>query len=150
MLGLTAFYHAVNQQFHGKTQPRLRAHTLQQLLNPTQEKTLCNWIKFLGMAGIPLLKHMISPKVVALCGQKPVRQWVKRFIWWNPDCTLGCPSKLDTKRAQQFNYTVVNQHFKSLQALFNDNEILLWNLFNADEIRIQPGVRDCNGELFLY
>ncbi|KAF8836037.1 hypothetical protein BDN67DRAFT_1036296, partial [Paxillus ammoniavirescens] len=39
-LGLTNFYSTVNRCFHGRTLPRVKVHTRQQLLNNTQERVL--------------------------------------------------------------------------------------------------------------
>ncbi|KAG1718535.1 hypothetical protein EDD22DRAFT_732836, partial [Suillus occidentalis] len=50
-LGLTKYYHTVNRRVLGKTQPRVKAHMRQQLLNSSQEKVLRNWIKWLGAIG---------------------------------------------------------------------------------------------------
>ncbi|KAG2120947.1 uncharacterized protein F5147DRAFT_647324 [Suillus discolor] len=67
-LGLTKYYHTVNQHFLGKMKPHVKAHMCQQLLNSLQEKVLQNWIKWLRATGIPLSKCTIAPKVEQLCG----------------------------------------------------------------------------------
>ncbi|KIY50021.1 hypothetical protein FISHEDRAFT_40105, partial [Fistulina hepatica ATCC 64428] len=46
---------------------------------------------------------------------------------------------LDQKHARAFNFTVVDDHFKKLQALFDSERIPFKNLFNADEIGVQLG-----------
>ena len=119
-LKLVDFYVTVNRWYHGRTKPRLNAHTWQQLLNPTQEKVLHNWIKFLGSIGIPLLKRTIRPKVEQLCGCKPSCKWVECFTRRNPDCTLGQGSGLDGQRACQFNFTNVNDHFEQVQKFLTE------------------------------
>lgn len=150
-LKLVDFYATVNRRYHGRTKPRLNAHTRQQLLNPTQEKVLHNWIKFFGSIGIPLSKRTIRPKVEQLCGRKPSRKWVERFIRRNPDCTLGRGSGLDGQRARQFNFTNVNDHFEQVQKIFDGKDIPICNIQNFDEIGIQVGGgRKSNGELYLY
>src|SRR5204862_1547002 len=123
----------------------------QKLLTTVQEDILKKWIKWLGYAGLPLSKRILRLKVKSLCGQTPGKRWIDRFLRRNPDCMLGRPSGLDPKRAQAFNRTNVNKHFKLLQDLFDDEDILLSNVFNFDEIGIQlGGGRHNSGELFLF
>ncbi|KAF7372037.1 Tigger transposable element-derived protein 2 [Mycena venus] len=139
-------YKTVWRRLNGRTKSRRAAHMTSQLLNESQEKTLVSWIKFLGIAGIPLSKRTIAPKVTALCGRKPSRRC-------HPDCTLGRPTKLDSKRACAFNFSTVQKHFAFLQDTLDDggNPIPASNIYNFDEIGIQiGGGRKGSGEQFFY
>ncbi|KAJ7789603.1 hypothetical protein B0H14DRAFT_3891775 [Mycena olivaceomarginata] len=56
-------YKTVWRRLTGKTKSRRAAHMTSQLLNESQKKILGSWIKFLGVAGIPLSKRTIAPKL---------------------------------------------------------------------------------------
>jgi hypothetical protein len=73
-------YKTVRHRLTGKTKSRRAAHMTSQLLNESQEKILVSWSKFLGVAGIPLSKRTIAPKVTSLCGRKPSRCWIYRLM----------------------------------------------------------------------
>jgi hypothetical protein len=150
-LGIMSKYTTIWRRHNGKTTARVKAHMRQQLLNSSQEKVLVNWIKWLGFTGVPLSKKTIAPKVQALCGRKPSRRWVIRFLRRHPECTLGRPAGLDPKRARAFNFTTSNKHFERLQGVFDDGDIPLRNLHNLDEIGVQlGGGRKGTGELFFF
>ena len=139
------------RRLNEKAKPRCKAHMNQQLLNDDQELVLINYTIWLGFAGIPLSKRTIAPKVEALCGRKPSRRWVHRFLARNPGCTLGRPTGLDTKRARNFNFTSVNAYFQRLQRILEIHDIPWCNVWNMDEIGIQHGGgRKNTGELFLF
>ncbi|KAJ8584219.1 hypothetical protein M405DRAFT_747439 [Rhizopogon salebrosus TDB-379] len=151
LLGIQNQYHTIWRRLNGKTKPRVKAHMNHQLLNTSQETVLRNWIKWLGFTGIPLTKRTIGLKVEALCGRKPSRRWIYRFLRRNPDCTLGRPAGLDPKRARHFNYTTVNKHFEKLQGVFDKDDIPLCNVLNVDEIGVQlGGGRKGTGEQCLF
>jgi hypothetical protein len=138
-------------RIHNKSRSHRSAHMTQQLLNHNQEIVLENWIKWLGVTGIPLSKRTIAPKVQALCGWKASQRWIHRFLGRHPECTLGRPSGLDPKRARAFNYTTVDRHFEQLQDMFDGKRIPLKNLHNFDEIGIQlGGGRKGTGELYFF
>lgn len=135
----------------GRTKRRRKAHQSQQLLTDIQEEVLINYAKFLSLSGFPLSKRTIAPKVQALCGKRPGRFWVYRFLDRHPECTLGRPTGLDPKRAKCFNFTNVDLHFKRLQAVIIEHGIPWENIHNLDEIGIQlGGGRKSTGELFIF
>ena len=51
-------YHRFCDQHQNCTKPHIQAHVDQQLLMPAQEKVLCDWVKYLGNKGQPMLKNM--------------------------------------------------------------------------------------------
>jgi hypothetical protein len=148
-LGLS--YSTIWRRLKGKSTGRVDGHAGQQLLTPSQEKVLVNWVKWLGFTGLPLSKRTIAPKLEELCGRRPSRNWVYRFVQRHPDCMLRRPARLDAKRARAFNFTTVNKHFEQLQKLFDNEDIPLENLHNFDEIGIQlGGGRKSSGEHFFF
>lgn len=149
--GMMDKYYTIWRRFGGKAKPKCKAHMRQQLLNRVQENVLVEWIKFLGLTGRPLSKRTIAPKVTALCGRKPSRKWVYRFLKRHPDCTFKRPAGLEAKRARAFNFPVVNDHFEKLQRIIGEHTIPACNFWNADEIGIQlAGGRKGSPEMYLY
>lgn len=139
------------RRFTEKSKAHSKAHMRQQLLNNEQEQVLVNYATWLGMAGTPLSKRTIGPKVEALCGRKPSRRWICRFLARHPECILGRPTGLDPKRARNFNFATVDKYFKKLQQIFDTHKISWSNIYNLDEIGIQlGGGRKSTGELFLF
>ncbi|KAG6810032.1 hypothetical protein H0H93_015300, partial [Arthromyces matolae] len=104
-LGLETSRTTIWRRYANKSKPHTAAHLTQQLLNENQEIVLQNWIKWLGITGVPLSKKTIGPKVKALCGKTPSCRWILRFLARHPECTLGKPAGLDRKRARAFNFT---------------------------------------------
>ncbi|KAL4075145.1 hypothetical protein V8B97DRAFT_1867420 [Scleroderma yunnanense] len=49
-------YHTLQRQYLGKSQSYHNAHTKQQILSPTKESVLVDWIKHLSSMGQPLSK----------------------------------------------------------------------------------------------
>ncbi|KAJ7704905.1 hypothetical protein B0H17DRAFT_1126529 [Mycena rosella] len=132
-LGIPEQFQTVWRRLTGKTQSRRAAHMTVQL-NAQQERT-------------------IAPKVTALCGRKPSRRWVYRFLRRHPDCVLGRPAGLDSKRARAFNFTTVQKHFELLQEVLDKNgsPIPDCNVSNFDEIGIQiGGGHKGTGEQYFY
>lgn len=94
---------------------------------------------------------MIAPKVQALCGKKPGRDWVYCFFSHHPEYTLEHPTGLNSKRAKAFNFLNVNAYFKRLQTVIDENQIPWENIHNLDKIDIQLSEGWKNtGELFFF
>ena len=51
-------------------QPRKKAHEKEMLLNDAEKKVLVDWMRFLGLAGLPVCKHTLQPKVKAIMQAK--------------------------------------------------------------------------------
>jgi hypothetical protein len=89
--------------------------------------------------GHAISKHTIAPKVFDLCGKHPSKGWVSRFLGRHHDLVLGRPSGLDPKRAQAFNFTTCDHHFKLLGAFLAEHNVPWENVYNMDEKGIQLG-----------
>jgi hypothetical protein len=139
------------RRLNGKTQSRSAGHLSQRILTLAQEEVLKKWIEWLGYTGLPLSKRTICLRVKLLCGRTPKENWIYGFLRRHPDCVLGRPAGLDPRRAQAFNPTTVDAHFKMLQTLIDKKQIPLSNVFNFDEIGIQlGGGRKGSGELYFF
>lgn len=117
------------------------SHATQQLLAPEEEDALCDWIEHLSYSGFPVDKRTVLDLVKQITGapRPPNDKWVYRFLQRHPGVKLGKPSGLDPKRAQAFNRTVVEDHFKQLEAIINEFNIPWSQIYNMDEKGIQRG-----------
>lgn len=117
------------------------SHATQQLLAPEEEDALCDWIEHLSYSGFPVDKRTVLDLVKQITGapRPPNDKWVYRFLQRHPGVKLGKPSGLDPKRAQAFNRTVVEDHFKHLEAIINEFNIPWSQIYNMDEKGIQRG-----------
>ena len=111
--------------------PRKKAHEAEMLLNEAEKKVLVDWIRYLGLAGIPVCKRTLRPKVKGLMEAKGLTvtensvspSWIRTFLQQNKDALKAARgSSLDPKRAQAFNFPIVNAYFEELdQVLKKDN-----------------------------
>lgn len=132
-------YTTLRNRYHGIAQPAKEAHEHERLLDPAQEQVMVDWMRFLGFIGQPICRATVRPKLFELCGRLPGKTWVWRFVNRHPELKLRKGSGLDPKRAQAFNFPVVNDHFKKLQKVLTENEIPWENVYNMDEKGIQLG-----------
>lgn len=129
----------------------LESHENSQLLTIAQESTLCEWIIFMGFVGHPLSKTALYLKVAAISSilqerskesgetALPGQNWAYAFLARHPELKLKRPTGLDPKHAQNFNPTVVSNHFTKLGQLIRENDIPWENIYNMDEKGIQLG-----------
>ena len=81
----------------------------------------------------------------------PGKNWIYGLLHWHPDLNLKWPSGLNPKCAQNFNPTVVKNHFLKLGKLIQDNDIPWKNIYNMDEKGIQlGGGRKLDNTKFLF
>lgn len=120
-------------------QPRSVAHQKDQLLAPVQEEVLADWCQYLSDNGIPLNSKTIRPRVKALTGKKPGRNWFRRFLGRHPDVVSGRPAGLAPNRAQAVRYPIVQEHFKLWKKHVIDVGIPPENIYNMDEKGLQLG-----------
>ncbi|KAI0030090.1 hypothetical protein K488DRAFT_72468 [Vararia minispora EC-137] len=134
----------------GRNKSRSEAHTKQQRLNDVEEAVVVEWAEFLSLLSIPWSKEQIRWKVLEICGRRPSRDWVNRFLIRHPELRPSKGNRLDRKRAGAFNIHVVNEHFEGLRELFGGH-IPARNVFNFDELGVQlGGGRTNNGRKYIY
>src|SRR5258706_8521757 len=78
--GLHIPYDTLRRRFLKLCQSRRHAHGKQQLMSPAQETVLVDWIKHLSSLGHPISKRTIRKKACDLCGCKPSKNWIPRFL----------------------------------------------------------------------
>lgn len=115
------------------------------------------------MTGHPLSKRNLRAKVSELSeklkakkklsgkDKGPSKTWVKDFLACHPELKLGCPTGIDPKWMQMFNYTTVNHHFKLLDDFLKSENIPWDNVYNMDKKGIQlGGGRKCDNTKYLF
>ena len=132
-------YDTLNRRFNGRTQAAADAHTHQQLLTPTAEKVLEDWLVFLGETGHGVDKCGLRACVKQMCRIRPSNWWIKLFLLRHPDMVLRKTSGLDPKRAQAFNRNVVDEYFTKLIGVVNKHNIPWEQVYNMDEKGCQRG-----------
>jgi hypothetical protein len=80
------------------------------------------WCKYLALTAHPLSRRAVGPKVKALSGQKPGKNWLHTFFQRHPRLKMGRASGLDLKRARAFNYPTVNCHFELLCEVMEEKD----------------------------
>lgn len=117
----------------------MQAHSTQQCLSQIQENVLVDWIVLLSDTGHSVSKIVAEQMAQLICGKRPGKGWVERFLKRHPELKLGKPSGLDPKRAQAFNKPTVKRHFELLEAIIKWYEIPPENIYNMDEKGVQRG-----------
>lgn len=125
-----------------------KAHDTQALLTPAEKEVLVEWIQYLGLAGMPVNRKTIRPKVKAILKEKGRSinenmvsgSWIRRFLKEFPDALkTSRGSGLDPKRAKAFNYPSVHAYFNTLKDFLKENNIPWENVYNMDEKGVQLG-----------
>jgi len=129
-------------------QPRKKAHEKEMLLNEAEQSVLVDWMRFLSLAGLPVCKRTLRPKVKAIMRAKGMEvaeesvseTWIRQFLKKHKDLIKSSRgSGLDPKRAQAFNFTTVHAYFEELDKVLK-KEGVPWELvYNADEKGVQMG-----------
>jgi len=136
----------------GRHQSRRIAAVKRQLLTPEQEVVLVQWTAQRAAMGIPSSKPDIMKHATTISGKKVGKTWLENFLNRNPDLSLAKPSRLDPKRAKNFNPTVINHYFDQLEELHAEfNGIPPEHIWNMDEKGIQMGGGRKNiGRKYVY
>ena len=133
---------------------RSEANAMRQLLTPEQEQTLVDWVKHCGSMGLPFSKKELEARASTMAGRKVGKSWHKKFMRRHQDEILAAKgARLDPKRASNFNKTVINDYFDSLEALHArfPGGIPAEHIWNMDEKGIQlEGGRKNQGTKYFY
>ena len=156
-------YDALYSWHKYKHKSHSKAQVDQQLLIKAQEETLSMWIKYMGMRGQPISKQSLHVKVSEISRvlqekerktgkqQLPGKNWVYVLLDHYPGLSLKWLTGLDPLHAQNFNPTVVSQHFKLLGDFLRTYDIPWDNIYNMDKKGIQlGGGRRLDSTKYLY
>ncbi|EJD05306.1 DDE-domain-containing protein, partial [Fomitiporia mediterranea MF3/22] len=111
-----------------------------QILKPSQEKVLKDWIKALAKRAIPLSKDLVQQKAEFIVKKKVGKTWYKKFLSRNPDLKLLWTSPLESSRAQALNSFTVKSFFDLLFETLTSYHIKPSNIYNMDEKGVQMGL----------
>jgi hypothetical protein len=110
------------------------------LVDQNTERVLLDWVGHKAEMGLPMDYREIRSHASTLAGRIVGKKWVARFMKRHPETIAAKPSKLDPKRAQNFNKTTVYDFFDKLQSLHSEyNNIPPEHIWNMDEKGIQLG-----------
>lgn len=98
----------LRRRYLGKSQPRSTAHAQERLLSQGQEDVLCDWVKYLGATGHGVSKRTIISKVQKMCGRRPSKLWIHRFLARRTDIVLGRPTGPDPKQCLTTCYPIAS------------------------------------------
>ena len=103
-----------------KGQPsRREAHKSQQLLSPSEETTLCDWVDFHATMAKPLDIQGVQVLASVISGKQPGKNWIGQYKKWNSDLCQLRPGGLDPKWAQNFNPSNVAGIYDLLKAIYD-------------------------------
>jgi hypothetical protein len=117
------------------------ASAKRQLLTPEQEQTLVEWIEHRASMGQPFDRKELEARASLMAGRKVGPSWYKRFLKRHPGLLTAKGARLDPKRAKNFNETIINHYFDTLEGLHArfPGGIPPEHIWNMDEKGIQLG-----------
>ncbi|CAK1582436.1 unnamed protein product [Parnassius mnemosyne] len=112
-----------------------------------QENDLVERIKRFAKIGVPLTPKFIRKQAYMFCETYKIKNnfnnskriagtdWLRYFLKRNPSISKRKPQIMNPARAQKLNKPIVQQHFQSVQKLYNEMDILQHpqKLYNMDE-----------------
>ncbi len=133
-------YYTLRRRYLKLNCPPSQAPKKNRILTKIQEKILVLWLRLWGAQGTPVSRQGVRLKVERLTGKLPNQRWVDRFRVRHPELAYSKSAPLDTKRAQCFNRTAIDQHFKDFaETLVAIGSVKPQNLYNMDEKGAQMG-----------
>jgi hypothetical protein len=144
-------YFRLYRRYNGLSKGASMGQEQRKLLPTEVEEVLVQWCIFLALIGIAQDRRMILRKAFQLCGIAPGPKWYTLFKKRHPEIVFRKPSGLDPKRAQCFNFPVVNAHFNNLRTILAQKKIPWAHIWNQDEKGIQlGGGRKSSGTKYLF
>jgi hypothetical protein len=144
-------YYTLWRRFKGRANTASKGQKKKRMLPEEVEEVLVQWCIFLALIGIAQDRKMILRKAYVLSGMVLGKTWYYLFRRRHPEIVFRKPSGLDPKRAQCFNFPVVDAHFKNLKAVLEQYNIPWAHIWNQDEKGIQlGGGRKSSGIKYLF
>ena len=103
-------------------------------------------------SGMPFDHRAVRDHASDLANCRLGKNWSYRLVSRNPQLVTAKPSKLDPKRANNFNEVVVDDFFDKLEHIFDKyGNIPPEHIYNMDEKGIQlGGGRKNNGRAYMF
>ncbi|KAJ7611347.1 hypothetical protein DFH06DRAFT_1373522, partial [Mycena polygramma] len=93
-------------RYNGRT-TRVGSHVEQQKLSPSQEAVLKEWIKVMGVRGVPLTMTAVAEYASAIVGEVVTENWARKFRRRHPDLKARWTTTLESCRAGCLNRPLV-------------------------------------------
>jgi len=119
---------------------RAEAHESQQKISSAQEIVLKDWIKAMGIRGIPLTPAAVAEYASIIIDQPVSEAWTRKFRARHKDLKARWTTGLEACRAKALNRTQVSEFYDILRGLITEYGIKMRDIYNMDEKGIQLGV----------
>jgi hypothetical protein len=119
---------------------REESHSHQQKLTPSQELVLKEWVKSLGLRGVPLSPSSVAEYASVIISGPISKRWVYAFRKRHPDLVARWTTGLECCHTRALNKMQVTEFFEILHDLITQYKITPNNLYNMDEKGVQLGV----------
>ena len=123
------------------------------LLTPEQARTLIQWASHRAEMGLPYSIKDLRAEASAMAGRELGKRWHIKFLKQYPELRPSKATKLDPKRAKNFNAAVIQDYFDQMERLHArfPGGILPQHIWNMDEKGIQMGGgRKNSGKKYLF
>jgi transposase-like protein len=125
---------ALSRRFNHKATSKAQHHYSTRLLNNAQEKELLKYIRRLCERCLPPTPKMLASIAQELCGKKPSKNWVARFVARHrAQLDARYLNTLDLARHKADSRASYEHYFDVLSARIKEYDILPENMYNMDE-----------------
>jgi len=127
---------------------RVKAHVVQQLCTPAEEKAIVRWILKLEEWGFPPRIAHVKEGVAILKGiewdedSKVGKNWITRFLDRHPYLVSKLSSQFDKKRIKASDPEIIRDHFNKLLQFKRVYRITDATSYNMDEKGFRQGISD--------
>jgi len=129
------------------------ASSKRRLLTPEQSKTLFQWASHRAEMAMPYSIRDLRAEAAAMAGREPGKRWHNKFFKQFPELQPSRATKLDPKRAKNFNEAIIRDYFNKMEDLHArfPGGIPPQHIWNMDKKGIQMGGGRKNiGKKYLY
>ena len=155
--------HAVlARRLNGTSQNRALAHTHRQLLTPSEEQCIVQWILKLKEWGFPPRIEHVKEAVIILKNDAytkqhldeelqhdpafktvtPGRNWIGKFLNRHPELVSKFSAQFDKKRLKANDPTLIEDHFRKIRLIRKKFHITDARMYNMDEKGFRQGISD--------
>lgn len=122
------------------------------LIPAVQEDVMVEWLGHKSEMGTPMDLREIRNHASSIAGRRVGKKWARRFLKRHPQVITARPSKLDPKRAQNFNKATISDFFDKYESLLKTyGKIPPEHIWNMDEKGIQlGGGRKATNRHYIY
>ena len=116
------------------------AHEYRQKVTPAQEIVLKDWIKAMGVRGIPLTPAAVAEYASIIIDQPVSDAWARKFRARHKDLKAKWTTGLEACQAKALNQTQVTEFYGILHELIMEYDVKMCDIHNMDKKGIQLGM----------